>query len=91
MLYCSHATYPVLLAVEVALGALCMDYNPATCCINIKQNASAAKTLHLKKLPFVVAVLGQIPGFLYLTVHFYFLNFNLSPSYVTDFSVRIIE
>lgn len=50
-----------------------MDYNPANSRINIKENAPAAKTLHLKKLPFVVAVLGQIAVFLYLIVHFHFL------------------
>lgn len=44
MLNRSHATDPVLLVVEVALGALDMDYDPPTCCISIKQNASAAKT-----------------------------------------------
>lgn len=56
---------------QVALAALHMDYNPATSCISNKQDAPAAKTLLLKKLPFAVAALGQIPAFLHCIVNFH--------------------
>lgn len=91
MLNRSHATDPVLLVVEVALGALDMDYNSPACCINIKQNTLAAKTWHLKKLPFFFCCFGGDTWLFVPHCSFSFFNFNLSLSYLTDFSVRSIK
>lgn len=75
---------PILSVVKVALGALHMDYNPATSCISSKQDASAAKTLHLKNATICFCCFGADTCLFAPHCSFLLFSFNLNPSYLTD-------